>query len=67
MTYYVPTILLVLACGLFFSNIFAIPKSEILGFISWSNKILLVQPGILVKIKKSLGNPFDDVNSLHPI
>lgn len=39
--YYVPMILPVLAVSSFFLKILAIPKSDILGFISASNKMLL--------------------------
>jgi hypothetical protein len=40
-TYYVPTTLLVMASVWFSPKLLARPKSEILGFISLSNKILL--------------------------
>lgn len=40
--YYVPAILVVLPCVSSTSKSFAKPKSEILGFISSSNKMLLV-------------------------
>ena len=39
-TYYVPAILFVFALDIFRSKIMAIPKSEILGFISMSTKML---------------------------
>lgn len=40
-SYYVPTTLLAVACVAFDGNILAMPKSEILGFSSESNRILL--------------------------
>ena len=39
-TYYVPTILIVLASIWLLSKILAVPKSDIFGFISPSNNIL---------------------------
>ena len=40
-TYYVPTILFVFASNSFMPNTLAIPKFDILGFISLSSKMLL--------------------------
>ena len=75
-TYYVPTTLLVVLSSVLFElNILASPKSEILGFMSLSKRMLLGLRSrcmthnreVLMQVEKSFCYPFNYIQAFVPI